>query len=76
MIEELVGLVDIEPMMLSDDFSYYQEAVSRIFSFLGTKNTELGYTAALRNSKFNFYEKVLVKGFEYYMNIFKKINLI
>lgn len=75
-IQDLVDLADIEPMMLAEDFSYYQEAVPGIFSFLGTKNTELGYTAALHNSKFNFDEKVLVKGVEYYINISKKLNLI
>lgn len=75
-IENLVDLGDIDPMMLAEDFSYYQEAVPGIFSFLGTKNTELGYTAALHNSKFNFDEKVLVKGVEYYINISKKLNLI
>lgn len=75
-IEELVDLSDIEPLMLAEDFSYYQEAVPGIFFFLGTKNEERGFTAPLHNSKFNFDEKVLLKGIELYTLLSKKINLI
>ena len=75
-IEELVDFSDIEPLMLAEDFSYYQETVPGIFFFLGTKNKERGFTAPLHNSKFNFDERVLLKGIKFYTELSKKINLI
>lgn len=75
-IEDLVDLSDIEPLMLAEDFSYYQETVPGVFFFLGTKNEERGFTAPLHNSKFNFHEKVLLKGVKLYTLLSKRINLI
>ena len=75
-IEELIDLPDIEPLMLAEDFSYYQEAVPGIFFFLGTKNEDKSFTAPLHNSKFNFDEEVLLKGIEFYTALSKKLNLI
>lgn len=75
-IEDLVDMSNIEPMMLAEDFSYYQEVIPGIFFFLGTKNTEKGFTAPLHNSKFNFDERVLLDGVDLYHRLAKKINLI
>ncbi|MBN2604623.1 MAG: amidohydrolase, partial [Bacilli bacterium] len=33
-----------EPLMISEDFSFYQQAVKGVFYFLGTNNPDLGYT--------------------------------
>ncbi|ERJ12470.1 M20 metallopeptidase family protein [Haloplasma contractile] len=69
------GRVDIDPMMLSEDFSYYQEAVPGLFMFLGTKNESKGYTHPLHSCYFNFDEGVLIKGVEAYINICKGFDL-
>ena len=58
-----------EPLMISEDFSFYQKEVKGVFYFLGTKNTELGYTYLLHNDRFNFDEKVLYKGIDTYIKL-------
>lgn len=68
-------LVDIDPMMLAEDFAYYQEAVPSLFFMIGVKNEELGYTHQLHNSKFNFNEEVLVEGMELYHKICEGLNV-
>ena len=75
-VEDLIDLPDIEPLMLAEDFSYYQENIPGLFVFLGTNNEEKGFTAPLHNSKFNFNEEVLLKGIEFYTAVSKKLNLI
>lgn len=75
-VEDLIDLSDIEPLMLAEDFSYYQESVPGLFVFLGTNNEEKGFTAPLHNSKFNFDEEVLLKGVEFYTAVSKKLNLM
>ncbi len=75
-VEDLIDLPDIEPLMLAEDFSYYQEAVPGLFVFLGTHNEEKGFTAPLHNSRFNFDEEVLLKGVEFYTAVSKKLNLM
>ena len=56
-------LVDIEPLMIAEDFSYYQEKVPGTFMFLGCRNEDKGFTFPLHSSKFNFDEKVLLLGY-------------
>lgn len=46
-----------EPMMLSEDFSYYQKEVPGVFFFLGTKIKD--YQSGLHTETFNFNESVL-----------------
>lgn len=75
-VEDLIDLPDIEPLMLAEDFSYYQENIPGLFVFLGTNNEEKGFTAPLHNSRFNFHEEVLLKGIEFYTAVSKKLNLI
>ncbi len=75
-VEDLIDLPDIEPLMLAEDFSYYQEAVPGLFVFLGTHNEEKGFTAPLHNSRFNFDEEVLLKGVKFYTAVSKKLNLM
>jgi len=62
-------IVDIEPQMLAEDFSYYQKKVPGLFVFLGTKNEEKGFTSPLHSQNFNFDESVLVKGLEAYASL-------
>lgn len=73
-ISDLIDDRNIEPLMLAEDFSYYQEAVPGVFIFLGTRNDEKNYTAPLHNSKFNFDERVLIKGVDLYMEIMQRLN--
>lgn len=47
-------IVEIDPMMLAEDFAYYQESVPSLFFMLGVRNEELGYIHQLHSSKFNF----------------------
>ena len=58
-------LVDIEPLMIAEDFSYYQEKVPGTFMFLGCRNEDKGFTFPLHSSKFNFDEEVLLLGYRY-----------
>ena len=46
-----------------------------MFIMLGTKNVIKEYTYPLHHSKFNFDEKVLLKGVEYYDRIAKSYQL-
>lgn len=68
--------VELEPVMLAEDFAYYQEAVSGLFFFLGVKNEELGYANPLHNCGFNFVEEVLVEGVKVYSKLLKEFEII
>lgn len=64
------GLCDIiEPQMISEDFSYYQEAIPGLFYFIGTYNEEKAFIYPLHNSKFNFDDQIMLNGMETYKNI-------
>lgn len=67
-------LVDIEPLMIAEDFSYYQEKVPGTFMFLGCRNEDKGFTFPLHSSKFNFDEEVLLLGVQIYVNIIKSFS--
>lgn len=60
---------EIEPQMISEDFSYYQEKVPGLFFFVGTYNEERGYVHPLHSSKFNFDNEIMMTGLKAYMNI-------
>lgn len=65
---------EYEPLTISEDFSYYQQAVPGIFMLLGTRNEEKGYTHPLHSCHFNFDEKVLLKGVEAFIRILESHN--
>jgi hippurate hydrolase len=56
-----------EPLMLAEDFAFYQKAVPGLFVFVGTRTKE--YTSGLHTDRFNFNEKVLMKAVDMYMSI-------
>ncbi len=58
-----------EPLMVSEDFAFYQQEAKGIFYFLGTKNKKLGFTHLLHNDRFNFNEEVLAVGVETYIKL-------
>ena len=59
----------IEPQMISEDFSYYQEVIPGLFYFIGTYNEEKSFVYPLHHSKFNFDDQILLNGMETYKNI-------
>lgn len=67
----------IEPQMISEDFSYYQEKIPGLFYFIGSYNEEKGYVHPLHHSKFNFDDEIMMHGLKTYINILnykKSIN--
>lgn len=60
---------NIQPLMISEDFSFYQQAVRGCFVMLGTGSEEKGYIHPLHSSNFNFDEAVLLKGIDFFENI-------
>lgn len=61
-----------EPLMLAEDFSYYQKAVPGIFFFLGTRCEQ--YHSGLHTETFNFHEEVLEKAVHMYELLAKNIK--
>ena len=59
----------LSPLMLAEDFSFYQEEIDGVFMFLGTGNDALGYSHSLHHESFNFREEVLLKGIALYEKI-------
>ncbi len=67
---------EIEPLLLAEDFSYYQKELPGYFFMLGCRNEELGHTEPLHSQRFDFDESVLVKGLEMYVRIAQGLDLI
>lgn len=62
-----------EPLMLAEDFAYYQKEIPGIFFFLGTRSDE--YTSGLHTETFNFNEEVLINAVELYYRIATEFEL-
>lgn len=62
-----------EPVMLAEDFSFYQKEVPGVFLFLGTK-TDMNQSP-LHSSTFYFDDNVLEIGVNTYLDILKHIQL-
>ncbi len=73
-LEGKSDIIEMEPMMLAEDFSYYQEEVPGIFFMLGTGTEEFSYP--LHNSKFNFDEDVLKEGLKAFVEIGKQLEAL
>lgn len=63
-----------EPLMLAEDFAYYQKAIPGLFFFVGTKS--LRYHSGLHTETFNFDEKVLEKAVDLYYQIILKGDVL
>lgn len=60
-VRSLVDFVELDaPMMITEDFSWYQRSLPGMFFFLGT-----GDTPALHADNFNFNEEILLKGADF-----------
>ena len=69
---EAVGkdkIIILDPLMISEDYSYYQEQVPGIFFMLGARNEEKGYINGLHSLKFNFDEKIFMNALNAYISI-------
>jgi len=59
----------ISPMMIAEDFSYYQQRIPGVFIFLGSRDEEKGYTYPLHSDRFQFDEDILLTGIQLYKEI-------
>lgn len=62
-----------EPLMLAEDFSFYQKNIPGIFFFVGTKTPK--HSSGLHTETFNFDEEVLLKAVDLYYTLANKIKL-
>lgn len=62
-------LVDTAPLMIAEDFSYYQRQIPGVLMLLGSKNDERGYVHALHSNRFNFDEEVLLIGIQTFIDV-------
>lgn len=62
----------MDPLMISEDFSYYQKRVPGLFLLLGSRNQERGYVYPLHNNRFNFNEEILILGIQMFYNLFNR----
>lgn len=56
-----------ERVMISEDFSFYQQVVPAFFAFLGTGSSR--YNAPLHSAAFDLDESVLSRGVEYFLRV-------
>ncbi len=73
MLEDNWTLVEAQPLMIAEDFSYYQQKVSGVYFLLGTGNPSKGYVYPLHSNRFNFDEEVLLYGIQLYVDILRSL---
>jgi metal-dependent amidase/aminoacylase/carboxypeptidase family protein len=59
----------VKPMMIAEDFSYYQQQIPGVFLYLGSRNEERGYTWPLHSDRFQFDEDIMLTGIQLYKEI-------
>lgn len=62
------------PLMISEDFSFYQKEVPGLFFMLGSKNEKKGFVNGLHNLDFDFNEDILINGLEIYETLLRYKN--
>lgn len=65
----------IKPMMISEDFSFYQQEIPGLFFMLGSRNEEQNLVYPLHNCHFNFDEKILIHGVNTYLKVCNKLEI-
>ncbi len=65
-----------KPLMIAEDFSFYQKEAPGIFFYVGIKNEKKGFIHGLHSSHFNFDEDALKLGVKAYISILKKCGAI
>lgn len=70
---EAVGdrVIELDPLMISEDFSYYQREVPGLFFMLGSRNEEKGFTNGLHSLNFNFNEDIFINALNVYIDLLK-----
>lgn len=63
--------VPIKPLMLAEDFAFYQQVIPGLFMLLGTRTNESYTQHDLHSAYFNFNEDVLVEGVNTYITLLK-----
>ncbi|KAI3845812.1 hypothetical protein MKX03_020309 [Papaver bracteatum] len=58
----IANVKDMQPLMGSEDFSFYSEVIPGYFSFIGMKNETLGKLASMHSPYFTINEDVLPYG--------------
>jgi hippurate hydrolase len=66
---------DIQPLMVSEDFAYYQQAISGLFMMLGTNDGQRDHAYPLHSSRFNFDDALLINGVETCIDILMVNNI-
>ncbi|SHH01510.1 amidohydrolase [Tepidibacter thalassicus] len=61
----------LEPLMIAEDFSYYQKCIPGLFFMLGSRNEKKGFVNGLHNIDFNFNEDILLSGIDIYVKLLK-----
>lgn len=68
-------VIKLKPMMIAEDFAFYQQQIKGFFFMLGSRNEDEKFVNSLHSSKFNFDEKILINGIEIYKNICNKYEV-
>ncbi|WP_373598961.1 N-acetyldiaminopimelate deacetylase [Paraclostridium bifermentans] len=71
---EVIGkekVIKLEPIMISEDFSFYQKEIPGLFFMLGARNEEKGFTNGLHSINFNFDESILGNALDVYVKLLK-----
>ncbi len=64
-------VIKLEPIMISEDFSFYQKEIPGLFFMLGARNEEKGFTNGLHSINFNFDESILGNALDVYVKLLK-----
>lgn len=68
-------IYQLKPLMIAEDFSFYQEQISGLFIMLGVRNEKLNYINPLHSPYFNLDEKSLINGINFYIEMSKSLNI-
>lgn len=64
------------PLMIAEDFSFYQQEAPGLFYYVGTRNETDGYIHSLHSNKFNFNSTALEVGLQSYITLLQKSNIL
>lgn len=59
----------IKPLMVSEDFAFYQERFPGLFMLLGTNDDVVEHSHPLHSAHFNFNDHLLIEGVNIYLHI-------
>ncbi len=77
-LEGCIGkqLIKLEPQLLSEDFSYYQERVPGLYIFVGIQNKEENCIYPLHSNQFVFRDEALTHGVDAMIRVFEKLDVM